>query len=156
MVSFYTVVRLLFLTAQKFNQTFCGLLQFKDDLCSEMIFLNQVPISLAAVFCVPSCHVNVTETVCVQQLMSFFLFYVLGNLWEYLFSPLQRGLLHVNVGSLMETCIFVRVLLKELKGLWICRGNICREGFGLRQVWWMGFQTYSLIICIVPYCSHVN
>lgn len=21
---------------------------------------------------------------------------------------------------------------------------------------WMGFQTYSFIVCIVPYCSHVN
>lgn len=68
-----------------------------------MIFLNlksclEVQMSLATVFCVPSCHLNVTETVCVQHL-SFL--YMLGNLY----CPLQGGLLHVNVRLLMETLI---------------------------------------------------
>jgi len=41
-ISFHTVVEVAFLTAQKYNQTFetWGLQGFKDDLRSEMIFLN--------------------------------------------------------------------------------------------------------------------
>lgn len=83
-----------FLTAQKYNQTFetWGLLSVQrwSSLWDDFSKLSKVQLSLAAVFCVPSCHLNVTETVCVQRL-SFL--YTLGNL----FCPLQWGLLHVNV-----------------------------------------------------------
>ena len=113
----------------------------------------EVQMRLAAVFCVfPHAILNVTETVCVQQLRFL---YTLGNQFFVLCSEVCSMLMS---DCWWERFSFVRkpsfsaegteriVNLREYLQRWIW----------LKQVSRMGFQTSSFIICIVPYCSHVN
>lgn len=145
MVYFHLVVR--FLTAPKYNQTFgtWGLRGLRDDHC---VLKSRWVGLLCSVFPQPS---SVSQRLLVFSSLAHFLRLKICCL-------LQWGLLHVYVRSLMETCILVRNKNKNVKGTERIVNLLehLQKWIWLKGVSWMGVQTYSFIICIVPYCSHVN